>query len=328
MSPGDFTDAHFLGSRPLWPDSGWRRLVVVLSKGRLNPGPSAQQRRQERFHGRIRRPVEGSKRIAVVSRKGGVGKTTLVLGLGHTLASLRHDRTVAIDANPDAGTLGHRMPTLGGGTITDMVRDSDRIRRYSDAHLYTALAPSRLEVVASDDDPSITQAVLDGDYRTAVEVLERHYNLILTDTGTDITHSVMAEVLSSAHQVVIALPPSVDGARAAAQTLDWLQHNGHDDLVRGAVAVINGTRSKSLVDVDRIWAHFAGRVRVVERVPWDAELEAGGQVDLDRLSPATRQAYVRIAAAVMDGFAAEAAGDPQPTPVPSGEGVTRPAPDS
>lgn len=299
----EFTDVAFLGSRPVTPDSGWRRLVMDLTRGYINPGLSPRQARQERLYTRVRRPIEGCQRIAVLSRKGGVGKTTVALGLGHTLASLRHDRTVAIDANPDAGTLGYRMATVGGGSITDLVRDGDAIRRYSDAHAYTALAPSRLEVVASDDDPAVTHAVVADDYRQAIAVLDRHYNLVIADTGTDITHSVMHGVLSMANQIVIVVGPSLDGARASAQTLDWLHQNGHRRLATDAVAVINGARGRSLVDLDRIWAHFAGRVRAVETIPWDAQLEAGGVLDLDRLASKTAEAYVRVAAAVMDGFA-------------------------
>lgn len=42
-------------------------------------------------------------RIAVISLKGGVGKTTTTTALGSTLATERQDKILAIDANPDAG---------------------------------------------------------------------------------------------------------------------------------------------------------------------------------------------------------------------------------
>ena len=300
--PGEFVDDVFIGVRAVRPSNGWRRLVFEWSRGRVHPGLSARQQEEQRLLARIRRPIRGCQRIAVLSRKGGVGKTTVTMGMGHTLASLRHDRTVAIDANPDAGTLGYRIADVGGGTISDMVRDGDDIRRYSDARMYTALAPSRLEVVASDDDPAITQAVTDTDYRRAIDVLERHYNLAITDTGTDITHSVMRGVLGVTDQLVVVVQPSIDGARHSAKTLDWLEANGYGDLSKEAVAVINGTRSRSLVDMDRVRAHFAGRVRSVVTVPWDAQLAAGGQMYLDDLAEETQQAYVQLAATVMDGL--------------------------
>lgn len=299
----EFTDVAFLGTSGAVPDGGWRHLVYVWTRQRINPGPSRRQLRDERLYNRVRRPVKGCQRIAVVARKGGVGKTTVSLGLGHVLASVRHDRTVAIDANPDAGTLGYRMPTVGKGTITDLVRDGDDIHRYSEARLYTAFAPSRLEVVASNDDPSVVVPVGGDDYRRAIEVLERHYNLVISDTGSDITHSVTRAVLNEADQLVVVSTPSLDGARAAAKTLDWLEHNGHARLASEAVVVINGLKARTSVDVDRVLTHFSGRVRAVETIPWDRELEAGGRADLELMQPATRRAFTHLAAATMDGFA-------------------------
>jgi hypothetical protein len=39
------------------------------------------------------------------------------------------------------------------------------------------------------------------------------------------------------------------------------------------------------------------------RVPWDPHLEAGAESTLDQLREPTRNAYLRLAAAVADGFA-------------------------
>ena len=47
--------------------------------------------------------------IAVVSPKGGVGKTTTTALLGSLLAFLRRDRVIAVETNPDWGSLGRRL---------------------------------------------------------------------------------------------------------------------------------------------------------------------------------------------------------------------------
>jgi hypothetical protein len=41
---------------------------------------------------------------------------------GPTLASERRDKILAIDANPDAGTLGRRVRSETGATIRDLVQ--------------------------------------------------------------------------------------------------------------------------------------------------------------------------------------------------------------
>ena len=298
----EFADEHFLRQGAVKPEDGWRRALYRLSGGRVNPGPSAAQRARAELVARVRAPLADCRRIAVVSRKGGVGKTSVTLGLGHTFATLRHDRVVALDGNPDAGTLGYRLAGESGRTLTELLADATVIGSYSDVRQYTGQSDSRLEIVASDDDPRITQAVGAAEYRTAVEVLERHYNVLLTDTGTDITSSVMQGVLDTADQIVVVVSPSLDGARAAAKTLDWLVENGHDGLVRSAVAVLNGVRDRSKLDLERVSAHFASRCATVVRIPWDAQLEAGGQASLDDLHGSTRTAYLQLAAAIADGF--------------------------
>jgi len=298
----DFADQRYVRRSTPKPTSGWRRIVLELSGGYWNPGPSRAEQERRRLEARVLAPVQGCRRIAVLSRKGGVGKTSVTLGLGHTFATIRPDRVVALDANPDAGTLGYRLNALPNRTITDLLADADRIVRYSDVRSYTAQAPSRLEVMASDDDPRITRAVGEHEYEAAIDVLERHYNLLLTDTGTDITHSVMQGILASADQVVVVAGPSLDGARAAAKTFDWLEQNGHGYLVKTAVVALNDVHRGGLVDLQAIRNHFDDRCRAVVAIPHDRHLEAGAQTSLEDLHPATRHAYVELAAAVADGF--------------------------
>src|SRR4029450_6336747 len=48
----------------------------------------------------------------------------------------------------------------------------------------------------------------------------------------------------------------------------------------------------------------------VVRVPYDRHLETGAEIILDELAPATHRAYVRLAAAVADGFPAPPASGP------------------
>ena len=85
--------------------------------------------------------------------------------------------------------------------------------------------------------------------------------------------------------------------------MDWLDAHGHGDLVRNSVAVINCVhRSAGGVDLDRVAAHFAARCRAVVQIPFDAHLEEGAEVELDRLEPPTRLALLELAAAVADAF--------------------------
>ena len=175
----------------------------------------------------------------MLSLKGGVGKTTMTATLGATFASLRGDRVVAVDANPDRGTLSQKIPLETSATVRHLLRDAQRVRRYTDVRAYTSQGPSRLEVLASEQDPAVSEAFSEDDYRRTVNLLEHFYNIVLTDCGTGLMHSAMYGVLGVADQLVIVSSGSIDGARSASATMDWLDAHGHGDLVRNSVAVIN-----------------------------------------------------------------------------------------
>ncbi len=312
-----FTEQSMLRARAATPRGGWRRAVYASSGGRVNPGPSAAERRERDAVSRIRARVAGPRRIVVLSRKGGVGKTTTTLMLGHTFAVHRGDRVIALDANPDAGSLAYRVRRESPETVTSLLSRREFVNRYADVRDFTSQAPTRLEVIASDDDPLISHALGDYDYHAAIGLLSNHYNLIMIDTGTGILDGAVQGVLRLADQIVVVMPPALDGARVAAATLDWLDRHGHSDLVENAVAVVNGVRGRPRrLQLEEIESHFATRCAAVVRVPWDPALEAGAETELDELRPATRDAYVRLAESVADGFSVDRWRIPQSDPLP------------
>lgn len=299
----DLSTVALLGQRKQAPSSGWRRWVYLASFKLLNVGESPKVTNQITLLEEVSRPLRGCYRIAVLSLKGGVGKTTVTATLGATFASARGDRVIAVDANPDRGTLSQKVPLETPATVRHLLRDAEGIASYSDVRRYTSQGPSRLEVLASESDPAVSEAFSSQDYARTVELLERYYSLVLTDCGTGMLHSAMAAVLSKADVLIVVSSGSVDGARSASATLDWLDAHGHQDLVRNAVAVVNAVRPRSgKVDLQKVVDHFSRRCRAVLQVPFDPHLEEGAEISLERLKPSTREALLRLAAVVAAGF--------------------------
>jgi MinD-like ATPase involved in chromosome partitioning or flagellar assembly len=284
---------------PLW---GWQALVYQLSGGRVRPAPGPAELAYRELERRITTPIDGCRRIAVIALKGGVGKTTTTACLGAIFAEYRGDRVIAVDANPDPGTLGYRIRRDTMRTARDLLDNVDKLERYADVRAYASQTDLRLEVIASEADAGRSEVFGDEDYRELAGVLERFYSLILTDCGPGLLHSAMRAILPMADQLVVVAAPSLDGARSASLTLDWLRRHGHEALAASSVVVINAIRGGGLVDVNKLEDHFARRCRTVIRVPFDRHLETGAEIVLAELAPATRQAYVRLAAAVADGF--------------------------
>lgn len=125
----DFTSERMLRAHAEAPQGGWRRVVYALTGGLVNLGPSAADLQRRELIARVKTPVGGCRRIAVLSRKGGVGKTTTTLMLGHTFASYRGDRVIALDGNPDAGSLGYRVRRETTNTIISLLAHREQIER-------------------------------------------------------------------------------------------------------------------------------------------------------------------------------------------------------
>jgi MinD-like ATPase involved in chromosome partitioning or flagellar assembly len=301
----DLTADRLLRRRSEPPTRGWRRAVWEVTGRRVRAPETRGERHRRELRARAELPVAtGHHRVAVMSLKGGVGKTTTTMVLGATLADVRGDRVIAVDANPDRGTLAERLRLETSATVRDLLTERDQIQRYADVRAFTSQASSRLEVLASDRDPAVSEAFSARDYATVAGVLERFYSIALTDCGTGLLHSAMSGVLGLADQLVIVSSPAVDGARSASATLDWLEAHGYAELVAGAVVVLTAVRRirSGPVDVASITRHFNTRCRDVVHVPYDPHLDEGSAIDLLQLSPATADAYLGLAAAIADRF--------------------------
>jgi putative peptide zinc metalloprotease protein len=185
------------------------------------------------------------------------------------------------------------------------------IGTYADIREYTSQAPSRLEVVVGDD----AGDALDGaEVRSAVELLEQHFNLVFLDTAPGRPGDTTSVALALADQIVVVASAALDAARAADSTLDWLEQHGHAQLAASAVTALNGIRNgrRGRADVDRIDAHFTSRCRACVRIPWDPLLGTGADAALERLRPATRKAFLELAAAIAHGFLSPTEGRSSP----------------
>ncbi|WP_127475684.1 MinD/ParA family ATP-binding protein [Microbacterium sulfonylureivorans] len=286
------------------PEGYWQHLVYSISGRRINLGDGKRARARKDLDRRIAAPLNGVARfVPVLSRKGGVGKTTVTTLLGMALADARDDRVIAVDANPDRGTLAERIARTSGKTVRDLVRIRGDVVGFNDLSTIVARDETRLDVVASDSDPRVSEAFSDVDYRDVASLAAHYYSIVLTDTGTGIVHSVMGATLELADQIVIVAGLSVDEARLASETLTWLETNGHADKVRNSVVVLNNSRpGNPLVQLEELESHFRTRVRAVVRMPYDPHIAAGSAIVFRDLQPATRLAARDLAATVVEGL--------------------------
>ncbi|WP_369045209.1 MinD/ParA family protein [Sinomonas sp. P10A9] len=300
--------AGFIRSVPVPPPGGLRGFLYRVTGGALNLGQSERARQDELVQKQISRRLEGNWNTAFLSLKGGIGKTSTTVGVGLTLAELRPEPPCAIDANPDAGDLVERA--LGEGSyeserrhsITSLLRDFDTVNSRADLVKYLHHAGS-LHLLAGEQDPELSDSLTPEDYRRVHALVKRHFTVTLTDCGTGVSRPAMRGILEDADNIVVVAGYAVSGAKRARDTLRWLSAHGYDRLAQSAIVVVTDKDDVSArVDKSAIEATLSGMCRALVTVPHDRSMADGDLVDLDRLRPATREAYREIAAAIVSGY--------------------------
>lgn len=166
--------------------------------------------------------------IAVVSPKGGVGKTTVTALLGTLFSLLRRDPIVAVDTNPDFGSLGRVLTPDQSWYVDDLARlvaeDDELSLTGLDSQLGRAV--HGLLVVPAPTDPERMAALDEQAYRRVITRLKDFFSLILLDCGTGLQDPASAAAIATADQVVLLTDAQPATASLVAESADLLHQWG------------------------------------------------------------------------------------------------------
>jgi MinD-like ATPase involved in chromosome partitioning or flagellar assembly len=165
--------------------------------------------------------------IAVVSPKGGVGKTTITALLGTLLAFVRRDRIVAIDTNPDFGSLGRILAPDHQIFVDDLLYLLDNtpltVTRL-DGNLGRAV--HGLMVLPAPTDP-VRMATLDeAAYTRVVRRLQEMVGVVVLDCGTGLQDPASKAALATADQIVLVTDAQPSSASLVTEAAALLQQEG------------------------------------------------------------------------------------------------------
>ena len=280
---------------PVHGDSLLRR----AGRGAVRPFRPADDVQALAEHGRwIQHPVTTGRRIAVTGLRGGAGKSTVAALVASVFARYRQDRVLALDLDPELGSLplrlggGHAGPTLADLAGLDLgaapfAEVEPRLTRLSDT-LWTL--PGHRGAIGGGADG--------GAYRAVGVPLSRFFGVAVTDCGAGISTDLHRAVLSTAHAQVLVTPAPVDGAASVGRALDWMSTSGFAGLVSRTLVVfaVQSPHLARLADVRRAADILAEAGVASVKLHFDRHLATGSVLDTGRLGYATRVTAVAVAA--------------------------------
>ncbi len=220
---------------------------------------------------RLRRCVT----IAIVSPKGGVGKTTVTALVGMLLSQIRRDRIVAIDTNPDYGSLG-RVLTPDQQLFVDDLLARMALPDLTLTELDSQLgrAAHGLMVLPAPTDPERMAGLKEPGYRTVITRLKEYVGVIMLDCGTGLQDPAAQAALETCDQIVLITDAVPATASLVAEAGTLLAASG-----RPITVVVNKMPKKSRLDLGRLGT-FVPAANAMLTIPANADgadlLASGG----------------------------------------------------
>lgn len=297
---------QFVTTRRRPAGKGWRKLVSQMTFGLITPGPSAKQEEYDKLIRSITAPLLDVYVVAFVNAKGGVGKTTMTVAAGSAIARERGDRVIAVDVDTDLGNLSSRFEQKGGADANIEALSSLRdASSYPNVATFTVQNKDRLEMLGSQNNPRSSYTLNTQDFEATMQILRKHYNVILLDCGTAITSPLFSTIANHVDSVVVVASQAPDGLNGAWTTIQWLQAHGFSRLLPRTVVALNATfKNKPLVDINDAEQEFTAKIPGVSvvRIPYDVHLAEGRDVTFVELKSRSRKALMALAGAIAQHY--------------------------
>lgn len=233
--------------------------------------------------------------IAVVSPRGGVGKTTLTYVVGSTIADYARRNVVAIDSDVDYGPLADLASDSARSerNLAGVLDDFETRPSLSELQPYLSDTPTGLRLLAAPTDERAMARLRPADCDRLLELLG-NAEIVIIDCAAGINRGLASWAISRADQILVVTKPDWVASNNVARSLKSLP------LERVTLA-LNQAR-KGPGDREAIERHF-GRHELdrLLLVPFDQQLANmldSASYALPALRRSTRVAIKQVAAAM------------------------------
>lgn len=256
------------------------------------PSPAAQEAMVA--NARMRRCLT----VAIASPKGGVGKTTATMLLGAALAHLRSDRVIAVDADPDYGTLGMGLAPERPMSVDELAELLDQ-PALTPAMLDRCLVQARsgLRVLPAPAVPERMDALDRATYGRVVDRLRDVASFLLLDCGAGMRAPATRAALEAADQTVLVTDTDPATMKLVASAASHMSKSTY------RVVLVNKVPAHGFDHAGA--AAMFPTARAVLEIPSDnrsAPRIAAGQFAWNTLTPRWRAAARQLAAVLSEAW--------------------------
>ncbi len=242
----------------------------------------------------VQSPVTTGRRIAVVSLRGGAGKTVVSALTGATFAALRPEPVAALDLDPAHGSLGLRLAAAPAPGADRMAADLAALERTTFDAVSGLMGAARGDLYCTG--PRVTGRPLgQAPATTLLSGLSRYFPVTVIDCPTGPEHPDTAAVLTRAHAAIFTLPATPAAVDEAAGYLRHWQQDPFLSAIPVVAAVVGTSRSGVLDPLGQAAALTRLGVAAVA-VRHDRHLASGVGITLPLLRPENRLAAAELAA--------------------------------
>lgn len=243
-------------------------------------------------------PVTTGRRIAVVSTRGGAGKSTAAALLGCVYSALRPDSTCVLDVDPGHGSLSLRLGLDRAPALDDIVPELTGGAQPGAAHLAEMLGRAGDGLYATGPRATATTRSSGAALRQATATVSRYFPVTLLDCPTGWDSAETQAALADCHGAVFVVPATLSGMDNALAALATWRTWPAVAAIPLTVLVMQQDRSSALEALAQ-----AGRLSRIgfdaHAIGYDRHLAAGAGISLPLMLPAHREAATALAGHVL-----------------------------
>lgn len=271
---------------PVQPEARSRStgaLMRTIGRGLITPDAAEVAHGERELIDAVRRRQSDRRIIAVIAAKGGVGCTSIAVGIGTTFMAMRDDRAAVVDVQQGAPSLGTVFGAQEPRSVAEFTADTELVE-----------PPVNAAGVGLVDGSTWQRALSRRDIGGVLDRLSANHTFHILDIGDDAGEGAHA-ALARADQAVIVSGAGQVGYAAMSTAVERVS-DVNPQAAHRAVQVI-------VCPYEEAWKNAQRQLSGLERtgvavIGPDRHLQTGHAFDAGLVNTQTRQALLRMCAAI------------------------------